>query len=146
MSQLTFPVRADGLSVPGVVGLNDLDAATLVRTGQPIPRPVRVVGLLDTGCTVTAVGPQVFRQLGLAPLIAGSTQTAAGSVPVNLYRVSLSVFGASGAAGPILTVRDILVSELATTLPDVDVLIGLAVLLGCKLLLDGPGQVFTLEF
>jgi hypothetical protein len=41
---------------------------------------------------------------------------------------------------------DMLVTELAALLPDVDVLIGLDMLLTCKLLVDGPARQFTLEF
>jgi hypothetical protein len=39
-----------------------------------------------------------------------------------------------------------LVTELATLLPDTDILIGLDVVLTCKLVVDGPGRSFTLEF
>jgi hypothetical protein len=45
-----------------------------------------------------------------------------------------------------LTFTDLLVTELAAQLPDADVLIGLDVLLTCKLILDGPGRTFTLDF
>jgi len=37
-------------------------------------------------------------------------------------------------------------SELTTAIPDIDLLIGMDVLLDCKLLLDGPARNFTLEF
>jgi hypothetical protein len=46
----------------------------------------------------------------------------------------------------MLTVRDLLVSELTTTLPNIDMLIGMDILLDCKLLLDGPARRFVLEF
>jgi hypothetical protein len=36
--------------------------------------------------------------------------------------------------------------ELPALLPGADVLIGLDVLLTCKLILDGPARQFTLEF
>jgi hypothetical protein len=45
-----------------------------------------------------------------------------------------------------LTEPDLLVMELAAVLPNVDVLIGLDVLLRYKLLLDGPVRQFALEF
>jgi hypothetical protein len=39
-----------------------------------------------------------------------------------------------------------LVTELAALLPDTDVLVGLDVILTCKLILEGLGGQFTLEF
>jgi gag-polyprotein putative aspartyl protease len=143
MPRLDFTISHDEMSVPAVVGLNDLDAASLLKAGGSIPAPVHVRAVLDTGCSVTAVAPHVFGQLGLAPVIAGSSQTASGSVAVNLYRVSLSVFDVN--AGPMMTLRDLLVSELTTALGDIDVLLGMDVLLTCKLLLDGPARHFSLD-
>jgi hypothetical protein len=46
----------------------------------------------------------------------------------------------------MLVEANLLVSELTATLPDADVLVGLDVRLGCRLLLDGPGRQFTLDF
>jgi hypothetical protein len=51
-----------------------------------------------------------------------------------------------GPPGVALTVPDLLVSELTTHLVDMEALIGLDVLLTCKLLLDGPARRFALEF
>jgi hypothetical protein len=53
---------------------------------------------------------------------------------------------AQPAGSPWLTCSDMLVTELATLLPDTDILIGLDVVLTCKLVVDGPGRSFTLEF
>jgi len=130
--------------VPAIVGLGHADGTALMQTGQRLPPPLHVRALIDTGCSTTAVAPLIFGQLGLAPLIAGSSQTASGSVTVNLYSVSLSVFDAS--RGAMLTLRELMASELTTAIPNIDVLIGMDVLLGCKLLLDGPARQFTLEF
>lgn len=74
------------------------------------------------------------------------THTAAGSVPVRLFRVSLSIPPAGNLAGPMLTRDDLLVMELIHPSPDVEVFIGLDILLDCRLLLDGPGGYFTLDF
>ncbi len=46
----------------------------------------------------------------------------------------------------MLTRGDLTVMELANPIPDVEVLIGLDILLDCRLLLDGPGRQFTLDF
>lgn len=146
MAVLTFPVSADGLIVPVVVGVGASAMATCLATGQPIPAPVTCKGLIDTGCTVTAVRTPILQQLPLLPKITTSTQTAGGSVQVDVYEVSLSVVGSGVAGGPTLVQPAMLVSELQTPLVDIDVLLGLDVLLGCRLILDGPARRFTLEF
>ncbi len=46
----------------------------------------------------------------------------------------------------MLTRDDLLIMELIDPIPGVEVLIGLDILLDCRLLLDGPGRQFTLEF
>ncbi len=46
----------------------------------------------------------------------------------------------------MLTRDDLLVMELIDPPPDVEVFIGLDILLDCRLLLDGPGGYFTLDF
>lgn len=130
--------------VVAVVGLNGIDTASLVQHGKPISRPIQVRSLLDSGTDVTAVASRVFQQLGLGSLISGFSQTTSGLVPVNLYRVSLTISGSPGLAGPIVTLTDLLVSELTTALPNIDALIGMDVLRDSLLVLDGPGQRFIL--
>ena len=46
----------------------------------------------------------------------------------------------------MLTRSDLRVMELANPIPGVEVLIGLDILLDCRLLLDGPARQFTLDF
>jgi hypothetical protein len=146
MPQLHFSIPADGLNVSAVIGLNNVGMLARLNASQPIPRPVVVPAAIDTGSTVTAIASHAFTRLGLSPLVVGSSQTAAGSVAVNLYRVSLSILDPTGAPGVALTLPDLLVSELTTPLADVDTLIGMDVLLTCKLLLDGPARRFALEY
>ena len=84
----------------------------------------------------------------MAVAVVSTTSTRTAGVPVNvqLYRVSLGITDPSQPPGaPWLTEPDLLVTELATTLPDTDVLVGLDVLLGYKLMLEGPVRRFWLE-
>jgi hypothetical protein len=145
MPSLTFPVTPDGLAVPVWIGPSGKATVSLQAAGQAIPAPLLARGLLDTGSSVTAIAPWVFQRLPIPVAGTGTTQTAAGPVAVNLHEVSLSITD-PGRPAPMLTCSDLLASELAAALPDVDVLVGLDVLLQCRLTLDGPGRWFTLEF
>src|SRR5262249_49665083 len=61
------------------------------------------------------------------------------------YRVSLHIRDAQAPNLPMLTLPSLLVMELPPG-PPCDVLIGMDVLMGCKLIVDGPGKQFTFEF
>jgi hypothetical protein len=143
---MTFPLASDGMVVQAVFGLNGPATAALVQSAQPIPRPVQVRTLLDSGTDITAIAPRLVQQLGLESLLPASSQTAGGLIQVNLYRVSLTVSGPAGRSGTVLTVTDLLVSELTTPLPNLEALIGLDVLRESLLVLDGPGQQFILGY
>jgi hypothetical protein len=146
MARLTFAVTGAGLAVPVWVGLTDQAMATLAAAGKPIPSPVGACGLLDTASDVTAVAPWILQQLAIPVVSTTTTHTAGGQANVQLYRVSVGITDPTQPAGaPWLTHSDLLVMELATALPDADVLVGLDVLLTCKLLLDGPARQFSLE-
>jgi hypothetical protein len=88
----------------------------------------------------------VLQQLGLTSTGQGSSQTAGGLAAVNLFEVSLRIPSPGNDPGSMLTRLDLMVMELPSPIPGVDVLIGLDILLDCKMLLDGPARRFTLEF
>ena len=65
---------------------------------------------------------------------------------VNLFEVSVSVPPPGNLPGPMLTRHDLTVMEMPSPIPGVEVLIGLDILLNCKLVLEGPARRFTLDF
>jgi hypothetical protein len=74
-----------------------------------------------------------------------TTQSIGGTVPVRLFNVTLLILDAGQPHLPWLVQPDLLVMALPAGLP-VEVLVGQDILLGYKLLLDGPGRQFTLDF
>jgi hypothetical protein len=132
--------------VQAVFGLNGAKSAALLQAGKPIPPPVQARSLLDCGSDIIAIAPQVIQKLGLVSFVPAISQTAAGSARVNLYRLSLTISGAAGRAGPVLVLTNLLASELTAPLPNLEALIGMSVLRECLLVLDGPGQQFILGF
>jgi hypothetical protein len=146
MPHLSFPITADGLSVTALIGLIKSDTQAALSARKTLPPPVWVRALIDTGCDVTALAPDVFRQLGLLPFHSAATQTASGSARVQLYQVSLSIPALGGPVGLMLTVPDLVVSELTVTLANADALIGLDVVRQCLMVICGPGKQFTVEF
>ena len=136
----------DGPALEVVIGPEGAQIAALQQAGTPIPKPLQVRGLIDSAADMTAVAPRVLHHLGVIPTARVSTLTAAGSIHVNLFKVSLTISGPKGGAGPMFVKSTLLVTELATALPNIEALIGLDVLAECLFLLDGPGQQFLLGF
>lgn len=146
MPHLTFATSPDGPTLETLIGLNDEETALLVTAGQPVPKPLRCLGIIDTGADFSAVAQRVIQQLGVTRSHTGLTHTASGQAHVNLFKVSLSISGPSGAAGPMFVHANLLVTELAVLLPKIEVLIGMDVLAECLLIVDGPAKQFTLAF
>jgi hypothetical protein len=87
----------------------------------------------------------ILHQLGIPVIQRTTTRDIGGNLQVNLYRVSLHVLDTQQIGLTWLSQPSLLVMELAPGFP-FDAIIGMNVLLTCKLLLDGPARRFTLEF
>ena len=119
-----FPIAQGGLILPVVIGLDGQEIVDLLAAGQPIPAPLEARGLVDTATDLTAVASAVLRSLGVPKLKTVTTKTAAGDVDVDVFSVSLSILGPAPGSGFVWTAPSLSVTELATTLPDTEVLLG----------------------
>lgn len=108
--------------------------------------PIRARGEIDTGSDVTAVSAPILQRLGIPVYQQASTRTVTGAVSVDLYKVSVGVTNFADPQASELLEPNLIVMELPTALPKIEVLIGLDLLMSCKLILDGPGKRFTLDF
>jgi hypothetical protein len=145
MAQLTFPTAADGLWVDVRINLDRAALQSLQSTGQPMPNSIQAKGLIDTGSDISAVAASILQQLGVPVYGQARTQGIAGPVPVRVFKVALFILDLRQRHLPWLVEPDLVVMELPSATA-AEVLIGLDILLGCKLIVDGPGGLFTLEF
>ncbi len=88
----------------------------------------------------------ILRKIGAIFHSRRTTQTAGGSIIANLFEAWVNITDARNPGGPLLMYPVLLVMELQHPIPNVGALIGLDILLGCKLFLDGPGMQFTLSW
>lgn len=147
MATLTFPVQPDGLICNALIGLDGKATTALVAAGQAVPAPILCRALIDTGSDFSCVAPAVLRQLRLTvPVAKSKTGTTTGIASVNLFDVSVNVLDLRNPLGPKLILPVVMVMEIPAPPPNLDVLIGLDVLLTARLVLDGPRREFTLEF
>jgi hypothetical protein len=119
----------------------------LLKAGLPVPKPVVVDALVDTGASHTCVDPWVLRKLSLSPT--GTTQVSTpstGETPAEheLYDMSLTIYAADEQ--PPLVHETIAVIGCRLTPQGMDVLIGRDVLEGCLLVFDGVSGTFSLAY
>jgi hypothetical protein len=101
--------------------------------------------MLDCGTTITAVAPWVLARLNATPGPTVQTQTAAGSVSVQYYEISFTIYGAT-PGGTDLSRLDWTVTNLTEDPDDVDVLFGLDLFREIVVTIDGPALIFNLDF
>ena len=146
MPHFTFPASPDGYTLEVLIGLRAQAMQALQAAGQPIPPPLRVRAILDTASDTTAVAGRVLQHFGIPFSTTVQTHTAAGPIQVNVFTISLSVSDPIGVSRAMLVQPEWVVTEFLYPTPQIEVLIGLDLANECLLILDGPGQRFTLGF
>src|SRR5690348_15073500 len=111
MSQLTFPLQAGERKLEVMLSLNHQEMVDRLMAGLSLPAPLRAKGVIDTGSSITCIVPDVLLRLGTPSVGQTRTHTAAGSVPVRLFEVSLSIPPGGNQPRPMLTRSDLLVME-----------------------------------
>ncbi len=145
MPQLTFPITSVGLCVDVKVNLDGATLGALHSAGRPMPASIQVKGLIDTGSDVSAVAPSILQQLAVPVHSQRTTLGIGGNMLVRLFNAALFIFDSHQYHLPWLAQPNLLVMELPSGLP-FEVLIGMDVLLSCKMVADGPVRQFMLEF
>jgi hypothetical protein len=82
--------------------------------------------------------------LGISPIQQHTTQTLSGSLSIRLFEVSFSIPALSTGTGPLLVLPQLVVMEFTQPLQNIEVLIGLDVLMQCVLQLDGHNRQFAI--
>ncbi|MBI3319407.1 MAG: retroviral-like aspartic protease family protein [Candidatus Omnitrophica bacterium] len=122
------------------IGISEAKADLLRQQGKPIPAPVEITALIDTGASATAVKPEVIRQLQLMPRgVANIATPSSAAHPCNVYDVSL-VF-ANGVGLPVITVIEVPLEGQV-----IQGLIGRDVLTHGILIYSGYTNTFSLSF
>jgi hypothetical protein len=146
MVTLTFEATFAGLFVPVMIGWSGEEILKSIAQGARFPPPLSATGLIDSGANNTSISPRVVRQLGLPSIGIATSDTAQGSVSVDMHSVSLNIIDSNLPVDQWVTQSNLTVSQLPQDHDDFDVLIGLDILLQTTLFLDGPARKFTLTF
>lgn len=102
MPLLTGPLTPGGAVIDVLVGVSRPRRALLLKHQFPVPVPVHVRAVIDTGASVSGFSPRVFGALDLTPV--GQVSILTPSTPADaphesdLYDVSPEQFRALGGA------------------------------------------------
>jgi hypothetical protein len=146
MPHLSLNISAGGPIVEFFVGASVPRAEALKKAGQPVPNPILVRGLIDTGASCTSVDCTVLKQLrlvstGSVPIHTPSTSSGTPHT-VNQFDVSLIL------QHPKLAWQFHAVPVIETNLAHQGILalVGRDILSNCLLCYDGQAGIFSLAF
>jgi hypothetical protein len=147
MPHFLLSTSQQGLAVSAAVMVSDARRQALNDAVQPIPPPQRIMAVLDTGATISAVDPTVLAALGLtatgkAEIHTPSTQ----GVPVlaDTYDVSIGIF--AGRAGDTHFVSNTIQVTASILGNGIQALIGTDILKSCIMTYNGADDCFTLAW
>jgi hypothetical protein len=146
---LSVQVSPAGPIVDAYVGVSQARAEALQSAGLPVPKLFPVRALVDTGASRTCVDPAILDHLKLSPIgtmRVHTPTTGAQSVEVNQFEIGFLIphFNpalASFARGSVAVAEcDLFAAQ------GIHVLLGMDLLSGCLLILDGIVGLLTLAY
>jgi hypothetical protein len=130
------------------VTLNRDDARSRRTHGRPVPTPIEVVALIDTGAECSAVSPTVVSRLGL-PLVTARLTNAPGLGGLSITPIrdaSFILLHPDRRRSLHLNVWDIEVVELDIAAAGCDAVIGRDILARCTFTYNGRTNSFSLSY
>jgi hypothetical protein len=146
MPHISQKITQGGPLLQFIVAVSGPRAAALRSANQPVPAPIPVTGLIDTGASCSSIDTSVLTQLGIpttgtAPVHTPSTKAGAPYV-ANLYDIGLTL------VHPLITRTFPAVPVMESQLihQGIQALIGRDILSFCLFSYDGSGENFCLAF
>ena len=145
MPHLNQQIAAGGPLIDLLVSVSSPRRDALTKAGLPVPNPVSLRALIDTGASGTCIDPTIIQQLGMPP--SGSTlihtpSTSGAPHPCNQYDVSL-IFVHPKIT---FTFHALPVVETSLASQGIQGLLGRDVLAECLFIYDGASGNYTLAF
>jgi len=148
MPTLNGILEPEGALVAVEIGLSRPEVQRLRNAARPIPAPVSLKALLDTGAECSCLDPAALRTLVL-PLtsIGWANISAVGGLAVTPgYDASLTIVHSSGDSRLDLVIGALSLVDVALASLGYEVLIGRDILGRCRFVYDGPGGRFRLRY
>ena len=147
MPHFTLQVGPNGPIMDAFVAVSEARRNALTAAGQPVPNPMQIRALVDTGASGTCLDPSVPTALGLTPTGSASMVTpSTGAIPhiADQYDVAIIVPCATPPALVFETVPVACVELLASQ--GFHALIGRDLLARCILHYNGTTRLFSIAY
>jgi hypothetical protein len=144
----TLSVGPSGALLQAIAAVSFSRTEALRAAGQPIPNPVPIMGLVDTGASCTSIDPSVLSALNLTPTGSVLVHTpSTGTTPhdAEQFDIALVIPATPGALPLGFGTIPVISSELLA-MGGFHALIGRDILDRCLLVYDGAAKLFTLAF
>lgn len=146
MPHFTLSIGPDGPMLDAVVAVSEGRGLSLQAANQPLPSPVKIRALLDTGASCTCVDPSVPAALGLTPTgIAQLTVASGATEPREEFDVSLFIPAKPGDAPMVFRTIKVVATPLKAA-QGFDALIGRDILSLCVVTYNGSVNLFTVAY
>ena len=144
MPLLTGQLTADGPVIDVLLALTPADAGKLRSAGQPVPAPLTVRALLDSGASDSCIDTRCVQTLALAPKGTRTfyTPSLAGPQTLTEYEVSLTLLHPQAS----YTFYSLPVAAAVLSPQGIEALLGRNVLKQCLFVYDGHGGTWSLGF
>jgi len=145
----TLQATAQGPLLGAYVGVSSARRTALLAASQPVPNPILIQALVDTGASGTCVDPSVLTTLGLSPTGSVTVNTpSTGNNPhvADQYDVSIVVPSGKPTHAPLIIPNlPVMCAELLAA-QGIHALIGRDILSLCMLTYNGAEGFFTLAY
>ena len=148
MPHFTLAYGPLGPLIDAFVGVREPRLKALQAANQPLPQPVIIKALVDTGASHSAIDPAILTTaLQLSPRrIAKTITPSTGSTPHKCYTYDVSIHVPMGSATSLFSKMAWEVSGLALRHQGFDMLLGRDILASGILVYDGKARTFALAF
>jgi hypothetical protein len=145
MPIIHFPISTRGALIDVSIGLSTPKVEMLKESGESVPNPIIVRGLIDTGASGVCIDPIVVKELGLQPktqLPMQTPSTNGEAVMCQAFDISFSI----NLACPPFVTGAVLALEAKLAKMGFQVLIGRDILENCLIVYSGNGSYCTLAY
>jgi predicted aspartyl protease len=149
MPHFTLQLSPKGPLLTVVVRVSDERYRALVANNHPIPAPVTIRALIDTGASITCIDPSVLRSLSLSPTGSATVNTpSTGNTPVSAdqYDVSITIHGSTNSQIPLVFNTIPVIQAELLLVQGFHALIGRDILEHCFFSYNGSAGFFTLAY
>lgn len=149
MPHFTLQVSPQGPLLSAVVRISQERHLALTTNKLPVPNPVAIRALVDTGASATCIDPSVLQSLQLTPTGNASMNTpSTGKQPVSVDQYDVSILVPPSGANQIPLIFNtipVICTELLSS-QGFHALIGRDVLMHCIFTYNGSTGLFTLAY